>query len=172
MTRALHFLATALVVLATAARAPAQTQPSSTQPVPTQPAPTEPDPIRAEQPWARATAPSQTVGGAYVTLTSRADDRLLGAASPVAGHVELHEMRMDGPVMRMRELPQGLPLPADTAVALAPGGYHIMLMDLKQPLVAGQTIPVTLRFQNAPPLEIALRVAPVGAASPMGALHK
>ena len=124
--------------------------------------------VRAVQPWARATAPQQKVGGAYVTLTSPAGDRLLGASSPVAGKAGLHEMRMDGNVMRMRELADGLPLPAGQAVALAPGGYHIMLMDLKQPLVAGQVIPVQLRFQNAPPLDLQVTVAPVGAGGPPG----
>ena len=94
-------------------------------------------PARAEQPWARATAPQQKVGGAYVTLTSPANDALIGGSSPVAGRVEVHEMRMDGTIMRMRELPDGLSLPAGQAVALTPGGFHIMLMDLKQPLVAG-----------------------------------
>ena len=125
--------------------------------------------IRAEQPWARATAPQQKVGGAYVTLTSPADDRLVGVSSPIAGRTEVHEMRMDGNVMRMRELTDGLPLPAGKAVALAPGGHHIMLMDLKQPLVAGQVIPVQLRFQTAPPLDLQVRVAPVGAGGPLGA---
>ena len=124
--------------------------------------------IRAEQPWARATAPQQKVGGAYVTLISPADDRLVSISSPVAGRAEVHEMRMDGNVMRMRELTDGLLLPAGKAVALAPGGYHIMLMDLKQPLVAGQVIPVQLRFQTAPTLDLQVQVAPIGAGSPPG----
>ncbi len=122
--------------------------------------------IRAEQPWARATAPQQKVGGAYVTLTSPADDRLLGASSPVAGRVEVHEMTMDGGVMRMREQKDGLALPAGKPVALAPGGYHIMLMDLQKPLVAGQVIAVQLRFQHAAPLDLEVKIAPVGAQGP------
>lgn len=122
--------------------------------------------IRAEQPWARATAPRQSVGGVYVTLTSPANDVLLGASSPVARLGEVHEMRMDGTVMQMRTLADGLPLPAGQPVALTPGGYHIMLMDLKQPLKAGQTIPVQLRFRDAPPLDVMVRVAPVGARGP------
>lgn len=127
------------------------------------------DAVRVDQPWARATAPQQRVGGGYMTLTSPAGDRLVGATSPVAGRVEIHEMSMDGNIMRMRELPDGLPLPAGQAVALAPGGYHIMLMDLKQPLVAGQSVPLQLRFGNAPPQDVQLRVAPVGARGPDGA---
>ena len=131
-----------------------------------------PAPIRADQPWARATAPSQSVGGGYVTLTSPANDRLVSATSPAAARVELHEMRMDGPVMRMRELPTGIALPAGQSIALAPGGLHIMLMDLKAPLVAGQTVPLTLRFERAPPLELMVQIAPVGAQrAPAGQAH-
>ncbi len=126
----------------------------------------EPPPVKAERPWARATAPRQAVGGSYVTLTSGADDRLIGADSPVAGRVEVHEMTMDGTVMRMRALPDGLALPAGQAVLLAPGGFHVMLMDLKQPLVAGQTIGVRLRFQHAPPLDLQVPVMAIGAAGP------
>lgn len=128
----------------------------------------QPSTVRAEQPWARATAPRQTVGGVYVTLTSPADDRLVGASSPVAGHAEVHEMTMEGNVMRMRELTGGLKLPAGKAVALAPGGLHVMLVDLKQPLAAGQVIPVQLRFEHAPPVDLQVRVAPVGAQGPSG----
>ena len=128
----------------------------------------QPSTIRAEQPWARATAPRQTVGGVYVTLTSPVDDRLLGARSPVAGHAEVHEMTMEGNVMRMRELTGGLRLPAGQAVALAPGGLHVMLVDLKQPLAAGQVIPVQLRFEHAPQVDLQVRVAPVGAQRPGG----
>lgn len=121
--------------------------------------------IRAEQPWARATAPQQKVGGAYVTLTSPVDDRLMGASSPV-GRAEVHEMTMDGQVMRMREQKDGLALPAGKPVALAPGGYHIMLMDLQKPLVAGQVIAIQLRFQHAPPIDLQVKVAPIGAQGP------
>ena len=124
--------------------------------------------VHADQAWARATAPQQKVGGAYVTLTSPADDRLLGVSSPVAGRAEVHEMRMDGNVMRMREVMDGLALPAGKVVALAPGGYHIMLMDLKQPLVAGQVVPMQLRFRTAPPLDLQVQVAPVGASAAPG----
>ena len=126
----------------------------------------QPAGVSAEQPWARATAPRQTVGGVYVTLTSPVDDRLLSASSPVAGHAEVHEMTMEGNVMRMRELTGGLKLPAGQAVALAPGGLHVMLVDLKQPLAVGQVIPVQLRFEHAPPVDLQVRVAPVGAQAP------
>ena len=125
--------------------------------------------VHAEQPWARATAPRQTVGGVYVTLTSPVDDRLLGVSSPVAGRGEVHEMTMDGNVMKMRELADGLKLPAGRAVALTPGGLHLMLVGLQQPLVSGQVIPVQLHFEHAPPLDLQVPVAPVGAQGPGGA---
>lgn len=119
--------------------------------------------VRVEHPWARATAPRQIVAGAYITLTSRADDRLVGVSSPVAGHAEVHEMTMDGGVMRMRELADGLALPAGRTVTLAPGGSHLMLTDLHEPLREGQTIHLQLRFLHAPPLEVDVPVASVGA---------
>lgn len=127
-----------------------------------------PAPVRADTPWARATAPQQRVGGLYVTLTSPVADALVGATTPAAGRVELHEMQMQGDVMRMRELPDGLPLPAGQAVVLAPGGYHLMLLDLRAPLVAGQTVAVRLQFRTAPPLDVQATVAPVGAQRPDG----
>ena len=129
-----------------------------------QPAPA----VRADQPWARATAPQQQVGAAYVTLTSPAGDRLVGASSPLAARVEVHEMRMDGPVMQMRELPDGLPLLPGQAVTLKPGGYHMMLVNLARPLRAGESIPVQLRFQNAPPLDLQFQVGSPGARGPEG----
>ncbi len=122
--------------------------------------------VHAEQPWARATAPQQKVGAAYVTLTSPADDRLMSASSPVAGRAEVHEMTMEGNVMRMREQTDGIALPAGKAVTLAPGGYHIMLTDLHKPLVAGQVIALQLRFQHAPPMDLEVKVAPIGAQGP------
>lgn len=150
---------------------------AAAQPAVAQPAATQPAAVRAAQPWARATAPRQTVGGVYVTLTSPVDDRLVGASSPTAGHGEVHEMTMDGNVMKMRELTDGLKLPAGHAVALTPGGLHIMLVGLRQPLAAGQVIPVQLRFEHAPPLDLQVTVAPVGAQGPgaakpgMGQMH-
>lgn len=122
--------------------------------------------VKADQPWARATAPHQTVGGAYVTLISPTQDRLMGASSPIAARVELHEMQMDSTTMRMRPTPEGLLLPPGQAVALAPGGYHLMLMDLKQPLIAGQTFPLQLRFDHAAPLNVVVTVGPIGARGP------
>jgi periplasmic copper chaperone A len=98
--------------------------------------------------WARATVPGQSGTGAFMTLTAPTDARLLGAASDVAAVVEIHEMKMEANVMRMRPLSE-LRLPAGRAVRLAPGGYHVMLMDLKRPLVAGEKISVELRVEMA-----------------------
>jgi periplasmic copper chaperone A len=94
--------------------------------------------------WVRGTVAQQTASGLFAKLTSAAGGRLLSAASPVAGVVEIHEMSMDGSTMRMRALKDGLALPAGQTVELKPGGYHVMLMDLRQPLLEGQTVPVTL----------------------------
>jgi copper(I)-binding protein len=93
--------------------------------------------------WARATMPGQPVSGAYMQIRSDADARLVGASSPVVPRVEVHEMKMDGDVMRMREV-QAIDLPKDKTVSLAPGGYHIMLMNLAKPIAAGDVIPLTL----------------------------
>ena len=93
--------------------------------------------------WARATMPGQKVSGAYMQIHSDADARLVGASSPAVPRVEVHEMKMDGDVMRMREV-QALDLPRGKTVSLAPGGYHIMLMNLPQPIAAGDVIPLTL----------------------------
>lgn len=97
--------------------------------------------------WARATMPGQKVSGAYMQITSDADARLVGASSPVVPRVEVHEMKMDGDVMRMREV-KAVELPKGKAVALEPGGFHIMLMNLPKPIAAGETIPLTLLIES------------------------
>lgn len=102
----------------------------------------------ASDPWVRATVPQQMATGLFVTLTSAKGGRLVAASSPVAGVVEIHEMRMDGNTMRMRAV-EALELPAGKAVQLKPGGYHVMLMALKQQMKAGDTVPVTLVVEGA-----------------------
>lgn len=94
-------------------------------------------------PWVRGTVPQQKATGAFMQLTSSQGGKLVSASSPVAGVVEIHEMAMEGNVMKMRAIP-GLELPAGKAVELKPGGFHVMLMELKQPLKVGETVPVTL----------------------------
>ena len=98
--------------------------------------------------WVRATVPQQKATGAFMKLTSDRDARLVSAASPVAGVVEIHEMLMDGNVMKMNAIP-GLDLPAGKSVELKPGGYHVMLMDLKQQVKEGDDVPVSLVVEAA-----------------------
>jgi len=129
--------------------------------LPAAPALAQPPSVQIADARARATAPGQIVGAAYATLTSPAADRLVGAETPVAARAEVHTMTMDGAVMRMRPV-DSVPLPAGQAVALAPGGLHIMLTGLKAPLKAGQDFPLTLRFEHAPPLTVAVHVEPLG----------
>lgn len=124
--------------------------------------------------FSRATLPNAPVGGGFFTVqnTGKTDDRLIGAASDVAGHMEVHEMSMDGNVMKMRQLKDGLPIPAGKTVELKPGGYHVMFMDLKKPLKEGDTVNVTLTFEKAGKVEVPLVVgAPnAGAGGGMGGM--
>lgn len=97
--------------------------------------------------WARATMPGQKVSAAYLQIQSDADARLVSASSPAVPRVEVHEMKMDGDVMRMREV-KAIDLPKGKTVTLKPGGYHIMLMNLKQPITAGEMIPLALVIES------------------------
>jgi copper(I)-binding protein len=99
--------------------------------------------------WARATVQGQKATGAFMKITAKDNAKLVGVSSPVAGVAEVHEMKMDKDVMKMAALPNGLDLPAGKAVELKPGSYHVMLMDLKAPLVKDSTIPLTLTVQDA-----------------------
>lgn len=116
------------------------------------------------QPWARATPPGAAAGGGFFTITNRGsvDDRLVSASSPITDRVEIHTMEMDGDVMRMQHLPDGIEIPAGETVTLAPGGLHLMFMELTSPLVEGDPLPVTLVFQHAESIETELQVVPVG----------
>lgn len=100
-----------------------------------------------KDPWVRGTVANQKATGMFAQITSTSGAKLVSATSPVAGVVEIHEMAMDGNVMKMRAIP-GLELPAGKAVELKPGGYHVMLMDLKQELKVGQSVPVTLVIEG------------------------
>lgn len=123
-------------------------------------------PVVAEGAWARASVTGQKATGAFMRLTASTATRLVSASSAVAGVTELHEMKMEGDVMKMRAI-AGLDLPAGKAVELKPGSYHVMLMDLKAPLVAGTQVALTLVFQDAQGAksELALQV-PVSAKMP------
>jgi copper(I)-binding protein len=103
--------------------------------------------VSVAEPWVRATVPAQKATGAFMRLKSDADARLVSAASPVAGVVEIHEMVMDKDVMKMSPVP-ALELPAGQAVELKPGGYHVMLLDLKAQVKEGDQVPLTLVIEN------------------------
>jgi copper(I)-binding protein len=120
------------------------------------------------QPWARATPPSAPAGGGFlkITNTGSTPDRLVSASSPAAELVQVHEMKMDGNVMRMREVEKGLEIPAGGSVTLAPGGFHLMMMGLKGPLKQGASVPVTLVFEKAGRVEVEMTVEAVGASHP------
>ena len=129
------------------------------------------DTVRVTQAWARASVPGQKATGAFMTLTASTPMQLVRVASPVAGVAEVHEMAMQGGVMRMRAIPS-LALPAGSAVDLKPGGHHLMLMDLKQPLKAGDTVPLTLTLRDAQGRESRTDVqVPVQAAAAAPAGH-
>ena len=102
-------------------------------------------------PWSRETPPTASVAAGFVTIQNKGgrDDQLLRVESATAKRVEIHEMRHDNGVMRMREVAGGLPLPKNQEIVLQPGSYHIMLMGLKAPLKEGDKFPLTLRFKNA-----------------------
>jgi len=121
--------------------------------------------LQITQPWARATPPSAPAGGGFlkITNTGSAPDRLISASSPIAELVQVHEMKMDGSVMRMREVEKGLEIPPGGSVTLAPGGLHLMMMGLKGPLKQGSPVPVTLVFEKAGKIDVELAVEAMGA---------
>ena len=128
--------------------------------------------------WVRTSVQGQKATGAFMKITAKEGSTLVGVATPVAGVAEVHEMKMDGDVMRMRALPNGLALPAGKTVALTPGGYHVMLMDLKATLPKDSTIPLTLTFKNAKgeqsqvELKVPVATTAPGAAAGAPAAHK
>src|SRR5260370_28347660 len=124
--------------------------------------------LEIAQPWARATPPSAPAGGGFlkITNTGSAPDRLISASSPLAELVQVHEMKMDGSVMRMREVEKGLEIPPGGSVTLAPGGLHLMMMGLKGPLKQGNPVPVTLVFEKAGKIDVELTVEAIGASHP------
>ncbi|AOG24105.1 copper chaperone PCu(A)C [Acidovorax sp. RAC01] len=125
--------------------------------------------VKVEGAWARATVQGQKGTGAFMKLTAPEGAKLVGASSPAAGVTEVHEMKMEGDVMKMRAVPV-LDLPAGKTVELRPGGYHVMLLDLKAPLAKGTSVPVTLVFQDAKGAESRLNVSlPVATTPPGGA---
>ena len=106
----------------------------------------------------RPTPVGRQTTGCYLTLTAPTDDRLMTVSSPLAGRAQVHESRMESNMMMMHEVEGGLPLPAGQAVELKPGGDHVMLLGVAEPLKAGDTVPLTLTFASAPSLEITATV--------------
>jgi periplasmic copper chaperone A len=120
------------------------------------------DNVAVHDAWARATPGAATTGAAYVALTGADQaDSLVSASTPIAATAEAHETTEANGVMKMRPV-KNLPIPAHQTVTLKPGGYHIMLMGLKQPLVAGQSFPLTLTFTHTPPVTVKVDVRATG----------
>jgi periplasmic copper chaperone A len=128
-------------------------------------------PIELDGAWARATPPAAHTAAGYLAITNAGgqSDRLVGASSPRAETVEIHEMTVDNGVARMRHLPQGIPLPPGETVALEPGGRHLMFMGLDRPFREGETVAVTLTFETSGARTLQMPVLPLGAAGPQAA---
>ncbi len=124
--------------------------------------------INISLPFTRATLPNAPVAGGFLTIenTGTEADRLVSATSDIAGETQIHEMAMQGDVMKMRQLADGLEIPAGETVVLAPGGFHIMFMGLKQALVEGETITVTLTFEKAGTVDVVLPIEAAAADAP------
>jgi copper(I)-binding protein len=119
--------------------------------------------VQIENAYTRATVPGQQVAGGFMKIENKgAADQLVSASSPVAGEVQLHEMAMEGNVMKMRQV-KDIPVPAGGAVELKPGGLHLMFMSIKSPLAAGETVPVKLKFAKAGEVEVKFPVNAMGA---------
>lgn len=122
------------------------------------------------EPWSRATPGSAKTGAGYLTIQNKgsAPDRLVAVTGDIAGRIEVHEMAVNNGVMTMRPLDKGLEIEPGKTVALAPGGYHLMLMELKSPLKQGDKLPLTLEFEKAGKVAVTLDVQAVGAKGPGG----
>jgi copper(I)-binding protein len=130
-------------------------------------------PIRVDQPWARATPGGAKVGGGYLTITNTGTtpDRFLGGTLPQATRVEVHEMKMDGGTMQMREVKGGLEIGPGQKVEFKPGGYHIMFMDLRSPFKQGDKLKAQLRFEKAGTVDVEFKVESIGAGAPAMPKH-
>jgi periplasmic copper chaperone A len=122
------------------------------------------------QAWSRATPRGAKIAGGYLTIENKgtAADRLIGGSAEVSDKIQVHEMAVNNGVMTMRPLDQGLVIEPGKIVKLAPGGYHLMLVDLKGPLKQGDKVPVTLEFEKAGKVKLSLDVQGVGAPGPGG----
>lgn len=123
--------------------------------------------VSVEHPWVRATPGGSTITAAFMEIKSETGDKLMSAASPAAGRVEVHTHIMEGDVMKMRRV-EALDIKAGDTRHLKPMGDHIMLFDLKAPLKDGDTVKMTLTFEKAGAVEVEATVEPVGATGPHG----
>jgi copper(I)-binding protein len=130
-------------------------------------------PLKVSQPWSRATPAGAKVGGGYLSIenTGAAPDRLVSVTVPFAGRVEIHEMAVANGVMTMRPLDKGIAIAPGSKVEFKPGGFHLMFMELKQPLKQDERVKGVLTFEKAGPVEVEFTVAGVGARSAPAA-HK
>ena len=129
--------------------------------------------IEIGHPWSRATPPTAESGGGFlaITNTGTTPDRLIAVKSPAADKVEIHEMKMDGNIMRMREVEKGIEIPPGATVELKPGGFHVMFMGLKAPFAKEAKVPLTLVFEKAGSIDVELMVQAMGA-QPPPSMHK
>ncbi len=127
--------------------------------------------VEVKDAWVRTTVQGQKATGAFMKITAKDGTRLVGATSPVAGVVEVHEMKMEGDIMRMRAVTGGLEVPAGKTLELKPGGFHVMLMDLKTALPKDSTVPLTLLFKDAKGAESKLELkVPIASVSPVASV--
>jgi copper(I)-binding protein len=161
---ALLLIASPITALSHESGKQASTEPASTAPVTSGPAIALGD-LEITGAFSRATLPNAPVGAGYLVLTNKgpSDDRLVSATSPLAGVTQIHTMKMDGDVMKMNALADGVVIPAGGSVTFAPGGNHIMFMKLTQSLVEGTRIPVTLSFEKAGTIEVEFEVGAINA---------
>ncbi|HSM39366.1 MAG TPA: copper chaperone PCu(A)C [Afifellaceae bacterium] len=124
--------------------------------------------LEISKPWTRATPPKAPTGGGYVTITNTGSepDRLVAASTDIAGMAEIHEMSMEGGVMKMRPMGEGITIAPGETVVLGPGGLHIMMMKLKGPITKGESVLVRLTFEKAGEVTVQFVAAPIGAKEP------
>jgi copper(I)-binding protein len=128
--------------------------------------------VKIENAWARATPPGAKIAAGYMTIRndSASAERLVSASSPAAAKVQTHVTKTEDGISRMREV-KGYEIPANGTFELMPGGAHLMLVDIKAPLKAGERVPLVLRFQHAGEVKVELEVRPLGASGAMGGMH-
>jgi copper(I)-binding protein len=128
--------------------------------------------IHIAQPWSRATPKGATTGAGYMTITNRGTtpDRVSCVSSDVSARCQIHSMTMEGGVMKMRPVEGGLEIKPGETVTLAPSGFHMMLVTLKHPLEAGQTVKATLKFDKAGTVDVEYPVMAIGASAPGAAV--